>query len=188
MINEQRPPAARAVDPGMPSSHATSLSFLATYTAAALALQPNAAPVHQALSAGVMLCAAFLVSRHCCRDVRDVFTEHNESTSSSTSLSPCTLLSLARTSMRLPTQRISEILVHASLQAWLRVHTGYHTALQTLAGFLLGSTAAAGWLAAYDSAVADWCRADPRHFSTIAALAAAAAAAFVFKMIGKPGK
>jgi len=186
VINEQRPPAARAVDPGMPSSHATSLSFLATYTAVALALQPNAAPVHQALSAGVMLCAAFLVSGNCFRDVRDVFTERSESTSSSTSL--CTLLSLERTSMRLPTQRISESPVYALLQAWLRVHTGYHTALQTLAGFLLGSTAAAGWLEAYDSAVADWCRADPRHFSTMAALAAAAAAAFVVKMIGKPGK
>lgn len=63
LINEQRPPHARAVSPGMPSSHATSLSFLASYTASALALQPHAAPAHQALAPGVMLAAAFLVSQ-----------------------------------------------------------------------------------------------------------------------------
>ena len=60
-INEQRPPHARAADPGMPSSHATSLSFLASYTAAALALQPHAAPLHRVLSVVILLAAAFLV-------------------------------------------------------------------------------------------------------------------------------
>ncbi|KAG1673878.1 hypothetical protein FOA52_012903 [Chlamydomonas sp. UWO 241] len=37
-INEQRPASARKADPGMPSSHANSLAFLATYSAAALLL------------------------------------------------------------------------------------------------------------------------------------------------------
>ena len=61
VINEQRPPNARAADPGMPSSHATILSFLATYVAAALALQPSAAALHQALSSAFLAAAAFLV-------------------------------------------------------------------------------------------------------------------------------
>ena len=71
------------------------------------------------------------------------------------------------------------------MQAWLRVHTRYHTVPQTLAGFLLGSTAAAGWLKLFDGFVANWCRQDTRHFLIIAVLATAAAAAFVVKMIRK---
>eukprot|EP00929_Paragymnodinium_shiwhaense_P043824 TRINITY_DN22507_c0_g1_i1.p1 TRINITY_DN22507_c0_g1~~TRINITY_DN22507_c0_g1_i1.p1 ORF type:complete len:191 (-),score=27.52 TRINITY_DN22507_c0_g1_i1:366-938(-) len=34
LVNETRPPGARKADPGMPSSHAQSLAFLSTYTAA----------------------------------------------------------------------------------------------------------------------------------------------------------
>lgn len=36
LINEQRPPNARKADPGMPSSHANSLSFLSVYAAVGL--------------------------------------------------------------------------------------------------------------------------------------------------------
>jgi dolichyldiphosphatase len=61
LVNQQRPAHARAADPGMPSSHATSLSFLATYAAAALSLQPNANVGQQAASVAVIATGSFLV-------------------------------------------------------------------------------------------------------------------------------
>ena len=61
LVNQQRPAHARADDPGMPSSHATSLSFLATYAAAALSLQPNGNFGQQAASAAVIVTGSFLV-------------------------------------------------------------------------------------------------------------------------------
>lgn len=61
LVNQQRPAHARAADPGMPSSHATSLSFLATYAAAALSLQPNANVGQQAASVAVVTTGSFLV-------------------------------------------------------------------------------------------------------------------------------
>lgn len=75
---------------------------------------------------------------------------------------------------------------HVDLQAWLRVHTGYHTAPQTVAGFVLGSTSAVCWLKLYDGLIAEWCRQEAWHFDLMIWLAAAAAAAFVLKLIRKP--
>ena len=43
-INESRPKAARKVDPGMPSSHANSLAYLAAYVALASAAAPGPPP------------------------------------------------------------------------------------------------------------------------------------------------
>lgn len=43
--------------------------------------------------------------------------------------------------------------MHHCAQAWLRVHTGYHTTPQTVAAFALGSTAPAAWLKLYDPAL-----------------------------------
>ena len=60
-INEARPPAARKADPGMPSAHANSLAFLATFVSlSALATMPGGSAVRLALGFGVPAAAAFL--------------------------------------------------------------------------------------------------------------------------------
>jgi hypothetical protein len=71
------------------------------------------------------------------------------------------------------------------MQAWLRVHTGYHTMPQTLAGCALGTAAAACWLKLFDAGIADWCGRSTWHFAVVAAFAALAAMAFVLKMVRK---
>lgn len=53
VINEARPISARKADPGMPSSHANSLSFLGTY--AALALARSSLPNNKYLALGVLV-------------------------------------------------------------------------------------------------------------------------------------
>lgn len=58
-INQQRPASARKADPGMPSSHANSLSFLSVYVAAALLL-PQAAPLLPPSSAPQLLLTPLL--------------------------------------------------------------------------------------------------------------------------------
>jgi len=64
MLNHSRPDGAKKVDPGMPSSHATSLSYLSWYAALAFAFEPNAfgltTNVTRALAAGLVSLGTFL--------------------------------------------------------------------------------------------------------------------------------
>lgn len=65
MINAARPPAARKADPGMPSSHAQSLAFLATYTAVRVAAPLSGAqltPARGAAAAALLAGAAALTA------------------------------------------------------------------------------------------------------------------------------
>ena len=64
MLNHSRPDGAKKVDPGMPSSHATSLSYLSWYAALAFAFEPNAfglaTTVTRTLAFGLVSLGAFL--------------------------------------------------------------------------------------------------------------------------------
>ena len=64
MLNHSRPDGAKKVDPGMPSSHATSLSYLSWYAALAFAFEPNAFGlatfVTRTLAFGLVSLGAFL--------------------------------------------------------------------------------------------------------------------------------
>ncbi|CAL6279056.1 unnamed protein product [Bathycoccus prasinos] len=64
MLNHSRPYGAKKVDPGMPSSHATSLSYLSWYAALAFAFEPNAFGlatfVTRTLAFGLVSLGAFL--------------------------------------------------------------------------------------------------------------------------------
>ena len=64
VLNHSRPNGAKKVDPGMPSSHATSLSYLSWYAALAFAFEPNAfglaTHVTRAFAIGVVSLGAFL--------------------------------------------------------------------------------------------------------------------------------
>jgi dolichyldiphosphatase len=63
-LNHSRPDGAKKVDPGMPSSHATSLSYLSWYAALAFAFEPNAFGlatfVTRTLAFGLVSLGAFL--------------------------------------------------------------------------------------------------------------------------------
>jgi len=63
-LNHSRPDGAKKVDPGMPSSHATSLSYLSWYAALAFAFEPNAfglaTTVTRTLAFGLVSLGAFL--------------------------------------------------------------------------------------------------------------------------------
>ena len=63
-LNHSRPDGAKKVDPGMPSSHATSLSYLSWYAALAFAFEPNALGlatfVTRTLAFGLVSLGAFL--------------------------------------------------------------------------------------------------------------------------------
>ena len=59
LVNESRPVNARAVDPGMPSSHASSLAFFGSYIVLSLtvATGPSAVPVGSAYAVtAITLC------------------------------------------------------------------------------------------------------------------------------------
>eukprot|EP00747_Dinoflagellata_sp_TGD_P180275 gnl/TRDRNA2_/TRDRNA2_32469_c0_seq1.p1 gnl/TRDRNA2_/TRDRNA2_32469_c0~~gnl/TRDRNA2_/TRDRNA2_32469_c0_seq1.p1 ORF type:complete len:248 (-),score=35.14 gnl/TRDRNA2_/TRDRNA2_32469_c0_seq1:45-755(-) len=60
VINVARPVGARKADPGMPSSHAQSLSFLSTFFALELLASSAMAPVASAAAAMLVVCALFL--------------------------------------------------------------------------------------------------------------------------------
>ena len=64
MLNHSRPDGAKKVDPGMPSSHATSLSYLSWYAALAFAFEPNAFGlatfITRTLAFGLVSLGAFL--------------------------------------------------------------------------------------------------------------------------------
>ena len=64
VLNHSRPNGAKKVDPGMPSSHATSLSYLSWYAALAFAFEPNAfglaTHVTRAFAISVVSLGAFL--------------------------------------------------------------------------------------------------------------------------------
>lgn len=65
-INQSRPEAARKADPGMPSAHANSLAFLATYVSVASAAGVGwGSPAGAALVFGVPALGIFLVRRGC---------------------------------------------------------------------------------------------------------------------------
>jgi dolichyldiphosphatase len=138
VINEQRPASARKADPGMPSSHANSLAFLATYAAAAALDTMGGRPLARALAAAALGTCLFLVGggatalpatlpacgprrpepaylRACCQGTAEV-----------------------RRAAPLPRRR-------SLLQAWLRVRLGYHTREQVAVGLLVGSSSAVSW-------------------------------------------
>jgi membrane-associated phospholipid phosphatase len=68
VINKSRPPGARYTDPGMPSSHACALGFLATYGACmmvAASLNPTAlAAATVAMQLYSIVCLAYRVHTH----------------------------------------------------------------------------------------------------------------------------
>eukprot|EP00884_Botryococcus_braunii_P013056 jgi/Botrbrau1/21751/Bobra.43_1s0145.1 len=61
ILNHSRPDGAPKADPGMPSSHATALSFLATALCLALVWKPQAGLLRWAAATGVAMLATFLV-------------------------------------------------------------------------------------------------------------------------------
>lgn len=121
LINLQRPKFAKKTDPGMPSSHASSLAYLSVYMA--LAWHPE-----QYLLAGLgLLSSVFLVSFFC----------------------TCLFLTYKKTGGVLTPVwkygcRTTQLL--CSVQIPLRVILGYHSVPQVLAGTLLGAASAASWL------------------------------------------
>ncbi|KAK9808832.1 hypothetical protein WJX72_004608 [[Myrmecia] bisecta] len=60
VIKQQRPAYARRPDPGMPSSHANSLAFLATYVAGAATVGGALTLQSQVCALGVLTAALFL--------------------------------------------------------------------------------------------------------------------------------
>ena len=132
----QRPQDARKTDPGMPSSHASSLAYLSVYMAAAWRPEP-----HLLASSGLVL-AALLVSF--CKSALHTNVCKNE---------PAACKHITAVHHSLDARKLTWVTCHLQghlqlatcMQIPLRVILGYHSVPQVIVGVLLGTASAATW-------------------------------------------
>jgi len=155
VLNEKRPGGAIKVDPGMPSSHAQSLAFLAV--SAALGIYEGGS--HVAAGETWKMLASFVppLLGGVGAAIRDT---------SSVSLPP--LLAIL-------------VVTFAIFLTWLRVKLGYHTTPQVVVGFGLGSSSALAWRYLGRTFVLPVVAADPRLTGALWCTMGLATLAFTIK-------